>query len=92
MSKFSLIILMGMSEYWEAFFLSNSSMSFFISSILTSEKRDVSFSELPCSARMLGWSIYLKIVLRVRSAMFSVIKSNPLHLEIFRFLTQGHKQ
>ena len=38
MSKFSLIILMGMSECWEAFFLSNLSMSFFMSSMSTSGK------------------------------------------------------
>ena len=36
--------------------------------------------------------MYLKIALRVRSAMFSVIKSNSLHLEIFRFLIQGRRQ
>ena len=38
MFKFSLIILMGMSECWEALFLSNLSMSFFMYSMLTSEK------------------------------------------------------
>ena len=59
-----------MSECLEALFLSNSSMSFFISSILTSEKRNVYFSQLPCSASMLGWSLYLNIALRVRPAMF----------------------
>ena len=55
MSKFSLIILMGMSESWEALSLSNLSMSFFISSILTSEKRSISFSQFLCIASMLGW-------------------------------------
>ena len=65
-----------MSECWEAFFLSNSSMSFFISSILISEKGSVSFSQLLCSAAMLGWSLYLKIILRVKSAKCSVTKSN----------------
>ena len=92
MSKFSLIILMGMSERWEALVLSSSSMILFISSILTSEKRNVCFSQLPCSASMLGWSLYLKISLRIRSAMFSVIKSNSLHFKIFRFLNQGRRQ
>ena len=91
-SKFSLIILMGMSECWEALFLSNSSMFFFVCSILTSEKRNVYFSQLPCSESMLGWSLYLKIALRVRSTMFSVIKSNSLHLKTFRFLTQSRRQ
>ena len=38
MTKFSLIILMEMSERYEALFLSNLSMSFFVSSMLTSEK------------------------------------------------------
>ena len=83
MSKFPLIILMGMSECFGTLFLSNLSMSFFISSILTSEKRNVSFSQLLCSAGMLGW---------VRSAMFSVTKLDSLYLEIFRFLTQGCRQ
>ena len=36
MTKFSLIILMGMFERCEALFLSNLSMSFFVSSMLTS--------------------------------------------------------
>ena len=39
-SKFSLIILMEMSECWEALFLSKLSMSFFMSSVLTSETRN----------------------------------------------------
>ena len=91
-SKFPLIILMGMSGCCGALLLSNSSTSFFISSILTSNKRNVYFSQLPCSASMLGWSLYLKIALRVRFAMFSAIKSNSLHLKIFRFLTQGRRQ
>ena len=39
MSKFSLIILLTVSECWEALFLSNLSMSFFMSSMLSSEKR-----------------------------------------------------
>ena len=34
--KFSLIILMEMSEIWDALFLSNVIMSFFMSSMLTS--------------------------------------------------------
>ena len=74
------------------FILSNLSMYFFISSILTSEERNVSFSQLLCNASMLGWSLYLKIALRFRSAMFSVTKSNSIYLEIFRFLTEGHRQ
>ena len=36
---------------------------------------------------MLGWSLYLKIVLRVGYAMFFITGSNSLYLEIFRFLT-----
>ena len=92
MSKFSLIILIGMSESWEALFLSNLSMSFFMSSILTSEKRNISFSQWLCIASMLGWSLYLKIALRVGSAMSSVTGSNSLYLEIFRFFTIFEKK
>ena len=81
-----------MSECWEALFLSNLSMSFFMSSILTCEKRNVSFSQWLCIASMLGWSLYLKIALRVGSAMFSVTESNSLYLEIFRFFTIFEKK
>ena len=55
MFKFSLIILMGMSECWEALFLSNLSMSFFMSSVLPFQKRNVSFLQLLFIASMLGW-------------------------------------
>ena len=66
--KFSLIILMEMSEIWDALFLSNVIMSFFMSSMLTSEKQNV-------------WrSLYLKIALRLGSAMFSITGSNSLCL------------
>ena len=92
MSKFSLINLIGMSECWEALFLSNLSMSFFMSSVLTSEKRNVSFSQWLCIENMLGWSLYLNIALRVGSAMFSVTGSNSLYLEIFRFFTIFEKK
>ena len=79
-SKFSLIILRGMSECWEALFLSNLSMSFFMPLILTSEKRNVSFSQLLCVASMLGWSLYLKIALNVGSAMSSVTESRNIQI------------
>ena len=92
MSKFSLITLMGMSECWQAFFLSNLSMSFFMSSILSSEKWIFFFSQLLCIASMLGWSLYLKITLRVGSAMFFVRESNSPHLDIFRFFTIMEKK
>ena len=64
----------------------------FMSSILTPEKRNVSFSQLLCIASMLEWSLYLKIALRVGSAMFSVTGSNLLYLEIFRFFTIFEKK
>ena len=54
MSKSSLMVLMGMPEYWEALFLSNLSMSFFMSSMLTSEKQNIYFSQLLCITGMLG--------------------------------------
>ena len=81
-----------MSECWEALFLSNLSMSFFMSSVLTSDKRNVSFSQILCIASMLGWSLYLKITLRVGSAMFFVKGLNSLCLEIFRFFTIFEKR
>ena len=92
MSKFTLIILIRMYECWEALFLSNLSMSFFMSSILTSEKRNVSFLQLLCIASMLRWSLYLKIALRVGSDMFSVTGSNSLYLEIFRLFAIFEKK
>ena len=84
--KFSLIILMAMSDCWEALFLSNLTMSFFMSSVLTFEKRNVSFLKVLCIASMLGWYLHLKIVLRVRSAMFSVTRPNLLYLKTFRLI------
>ena len=41
--SFFFIILIGMPECWEALFLSNLSMAFFMSSMLTSEKLNASF-------------------------------------------------
>ena len=90
--KFSLIILMPMSDCWEALFLSNLTMSFFMSSMLTFEKRNVSFLKVLCIASMLEWSLYLKIALRVRSAMFSVTRPNLLYLKAFRFYTIFEKK
>ena len=58
-----------------------------MSSVLTSEKRNVSFSLFICIASMLGWSLYLKIALRVGSVMFSVSGSNSLYIEIIRVFT-----
>ena len=90
--KFSLIILMAMSDCWEALFLSNLTMSFFMSSVLTFEKRNVSFLKVLCIASMLGWYLHLKIVLRVRSAMFSVTRPNLLYLKTFRLYTIFEKK
>ena len=87
MSKFSLIIIMEKSECGEALSLSNLSMSFYMSWMLNPEKWNVSFSQMLCIASMLGWSLYLKITLRVGSAMFSKTKSNSLYLEIINFFT-----
>ena len=77
---------MAMSDCWEALFLSNLTMSFFMSSVLTFEKRNVSFLKVLCIASMLGWYLHLKIVLRVRSAMFSVTRPNLLYLKTFRLI------
>ena len=59
MSKFSLIILIRMSECWEALFLSNLSMYFFMSSILTSEKRNVSFSQWLALYCKYAWMVFV---------------------------------
>ena len=66
----------------EALFFFNLSMSIFISSMLTPEKRNVPFLQLLCTASMLGWTLYLKITLRDGSAMFSVKESYSLYLDI----------
>ena len=58
-----------------------------MSSLLNSEKQNVYFLQFLCIASMPGWSLYLKIALRVGSVMFSVIESNSLYLEIFIFFT-----
>ena len=51
-----------MSECWEVLLLSNLSISFFMSSVLTSEKLNAFYND-SVFARMLGWSLYLKIAL-----------------------------
>ena len=63
-----------------------------MSSILTSEKQNVSFSQFLCIASMVVWSLYLKIALRVGSSMFFVTGTNSLYLEIFRFFTIFEKK
>ena len=40
--------------------------------MLTSEKRNVYYSQLLCIASMLGSSLYLKITLRVETTTFSL--------------------
>ena len=74
------------------FFIYNLSISFFMSSMLTTEKWNVSFSQLLCIGSILGWSLYLKIALKVESDMFSVTESNSLYLEIFRFFFISEKK
>ena len=41
---------------------------------------------------MVGWSLYLKIALGVRSAMLSVTGSKSQHLKIFKFFTIFEKK
>ena len=64
----------------------------FLSSMLTSEKRVVSFSELLHIGSILRWCLHLKTALRVRSFTFSVTESNSLYLETFRFFTVFEKK
>ena len=41
---------------------------------------------------MLGWSLDLKMALRVGSAMFYVTGSNSMYLEIFRYFTLSEEK
>ena len=62
-----------MRKCWKPFILCNLSVSFFMSSMITYKKLNVSFSQLLCIASMLEQSLYYEIAFnRVESAIFSV--------------------
>ena len=64
-SEFSLIILVGISEYWDALFSFNSLISVSISLKLTSLKLKASFLlHLFLIVRMLGFFLYLRIAFK----------------------------
>ena len=72
-SEFSLIILVGIFEYWDDLFSFNSLISVSISLKLTSLKLKAPFLlHLVLIARMLG-CFYLRIAFKVKSLTFSLI-------------------
>ena len=87
-SEFSLIILVGISEYWDALFSFNSLISVSISLKLTSLKLKAPFLlHLVLIARMLGCFSYLRIAFKVGSLTFSIIGSKSEYWEMLRFFT-----
>ena len=87
-SEFSLIILVGISEYWDALFSFNSLISVSISLKLISLKLKTPFLlHLVLIARMLGWILYLRTAFKVASLTFSIIGSKSEYWEMLRFFT-----
>ena len=69
-SAFSLIILDGISESWQAFYTSKFKVSFKISSLSTYLKENRQFL-LHTSPIVLGWFLYFTIAFKTGSWMFS---------------------
>ena len=87
-AEFSLIILVGISEYCDPLFSFNSLISVSISLKLTSLKLKAPFLlHLVLIARMLGCFSYLRIALKVGSLTFSIIGSKSEYWEMLRFFT-----
>ena len=87
-SEFSLINLVGISEYWDALFSLNSLISVSTSLKLTSLKLKAPFLLLlVLIARMLGCFSYLRIAFKVGSLTFSIIGSKSEYWEMLRFFT-----
>ena len=87
-SEFSLIILLGISAYWDALVSFNSLISVSISLSLTSLKLKAPFLlDLVLIARMLGCFLYLRIAFKVESLTFSLIGSKSKCWEMLTFLT-----
>ena len=83
-----LIILVGISEYWDALVSFNSLISVSISLSLTSLKLKAPFLlDLVLIARMLGCFLYLRIAFKVESLTFSLIGSKSKCWEMLTFLT-----
>ena len=79
-SEFSLMILVGISEFWDAFLLFKFNTSFCVSSIETSLKQKFIWAFF-CSriARILGWFLYFRIALIVRFLILSIDESYSLY-------------
>ena len=85
-SEFFSIILVGISEYWDALFSFNSIIFVSISLKLTFLKLKTPFPLLlVLIARMLGCFLYLRIAFKVASLIFSIIGSKSEYWEMLRF-------
>ena len=85
-SEFSLIILVDISEYWDALFSFNSLVSVSVSLKLTSLKLKAPFLlPLVLIARMPWCFSYLRIAFKVGSLTFSILGSKSEYWEMTRF-------
>ena len=92
-SKLSLVTLVGISEFWEAFFLFEFKMSFSISASLTSTKLKLEAYLYLLSTRIvLGRFLYFRIAYRVGSLIFRIKGSESGNLELLRFWTTFEKK
>ena len=87
-SEFSLINLVGISEYRDALFSFNSLISDSISLKLTTLKPKIPFIlHLVLSVKMLGCCLFLGIAFEVGTLTFSIIGSKSEYWEMLRFFT-----
>ena len=86
-SEFPLIILVGISEYWDASLSFNSLISVSMYWKLTSLKLKTPFLlHLVLIARIIECSLYLTIAFKMRLT-FSIIGSESEYREVLRFFT-----
>ena len=86
-SEFSLMIWVGISEFWDALLLFKFNISYCVSSIETSLKQKfICTFYRSWTARILGWYLCFRIALIVRFSTLSIDGSNSLYFRIIRFL------
>ena len=88
-SEFSLIILVGISEYWDALFSFNRLISVSICLLKTNlpKTKNIIVITFSITFRMLGCFSYLRKAFKVGSLTFSVIGSKSEYWELLRFFT-----
>lgn len=92
-SQLSLIILVGISEYWDVLFSFNRLISVSICLKMTSLKLKTPFIlHLVLIAKILGWFLYLRTAFKVGYLTFSSIGSKSEYWKMLKFFTISTKQ